>query len=231
MSVIDPYDELQQHIAETEARFASESQGGAMTVLRDDGAYRHLRFDLPKATWKWFELVTWPGMLVVHGGLGCWTFHRDGVDMMATARPAHDTVRVNPYFWEQRFTPGSQQTAKTYSPGRALALLREAVAENEEIFPGLAPAAAEWIFSVASGELQSESGLRDLLHRFHTRYEETTYVQELVDNLTDGKRLTSPFRFPIEEWDLHVYDPWFLLTCAALPWAAEQYDAMLTPAG
>ncbi|MGW6538484.1 hypothetical protein ACWGBV_01400 [Streptomyces sp. NPDC055051] len=162
MNVTDPYDELQRDIAETEARFAVDSWGALMTVLRRDGGYRHLRFDLPRASWQGFELVTWPGTLVVRGGLGCWTFHRDGADLMDDARPSRGTARVDPLFWEERFTSGGGQAAKRYVAGPAAVLLRDAVAETEEPYPARAAAV--------------------------------------------------------------TYDPWFLLTCAALPWAAEQFD-------
>ncbi|MFF0483756.1 hypothetical protein [Streptomyces sp. NPDC004435] len=163
MSVTDPYDELQRDIAEAEARFAADSWGALMTVLRGDGGYRHLRFDLPRASWQGFELVTWPGTLVVRGGLGCWTFHRDGADLMDDARPSRGTARVDPLFWEERFTSGGGQTAKRYAVGPAAVRLRDtvAVAGTAEAHPARAAAV--------------------------------------------------------------TYDPWFLLTCAALPWAAEQF--------
>ncbi|MFI8515242.1 hypothetical protein ACIGHB_29360 [Streptomyces sp. NPDC085460] len=219
MSVIDPYDELQRQTAEAEARFVSDSRGATMTVLRRDGGYRHLRFDLPKASWEGFELVTWPGTLVVRGGLGCWTFHQDGADMMDTARPAaHDTLRIDPHFWENRFTPGGGQSAKKYSPTRAIALLRAAVAENDEAHPGLASAAADELLSPpALAELNTEAGLRAALARFHLRHER------------NGSTGHGPFRFPVDTWELDAYDPWFLLTCAAVPWAVEQHDATAVP--
>ncbi|MGW4054554.1 hypothetical protein ACWENA_27380 [Streptomyces sp. NPDC004779] len=165
MSVTDPYDELQRDIAEAEARFAADSWGALMTVLRGDGGYRHLRFDLPRASWQGFELVTWPGTLVVRGGLGCWTFHRDGADLMDDARPARGTARVDPLFWEERFTSGGGQTAKRYAVGPAAVRLRGSVA-----------------VAVAGTE---------------------------EAHLARAAAVT--------------YDPWFLLTCAALPWAAEQF--------
>jgi len=38
----DPYEELRKQKAEAEERFASECEGAVMTVLKDDGVYRHL---------------------------------------------------------------------------------------------------------------------------------------------------------------------------------------------
>ncbi|MFE6229268.1 MULTISPECIES: hypothetical protein [unclassified Streptomyces] len=219
MNVTDTHDELQRQTAEAEARFAADSWGASMTVLRRDGGYRHLLFDLPQASWKGFELVTWPGTLVVRGGLGCWTFHRDGADMMETARTSDRAARVDPHFWEERLASGGGQTAKRYSPSRARALIRAAVAEHAESHPGLAAAAADELFSArAHAELGTEAGLRAALTRFHLRHEASR---------PSGRR---PFRFPVDTWELNAYDPWFLVTCAALPWAAGQDDATTVPA-
>ncbi|MFJ9023092.1 hypothetical protein ACIRPU_24470 [Streptomyces sp. NPDC102259] len=50
MSVTDPYDELKQHLSEAEERFAADREGATMTVLKNDGIYRHLTFTFPKAS-------------------------------------------------------------------------------------------------------------------------------------------------------------------------------------
>jgi hypothetical protein len=50
MSVTDPYDELKQHLSEAKERFAADREGATMTVLKDDGIYRHLTFAFPKAS-------------------------------------------------------------------------------------------------------------------------------------------------------------------------------------
>ncbi|WP_181652246.1 hypothetical protein [Streptomyces sp. WAC00263] len=50
MSVTDPYDELKQHLSEAKERFAADREGATMTVLKDDGIYRHLTFTFPKAS-------------------------------------------------------------------------------------------------------------------------------------------------------------------------------------
>ncbi|MGW5563581.1 hypothetical protein ACWEWD_09195 [Streptomyces tendae] len=42
MDEFDPYEELRKQKAEAEERFASESESAVMTVLKDDGVYRHL---------------------------------------------------------------------------------------------------------------------------------------------------------------------------------------------
>lgn len=48
---------------ETEARerFDVDVAEHKMTVLRDEGLYRHLRFQKPGTSCYYFDLVTWPG--------------------------------------------------------------------------------------------------------------------------------------------------------------------------
>ena len=36
-----------------------------MDALRDDGLYRHLRFRINGGGFTWFDIVTWPGKLVI----------------------------------------------------------------------------------------------------------------------------------------------------------------------
>lgn len=214
MSEIDPYDQLKKQKAEAEERFAAEAEGAAMTVLKDDGVYRHLRIDLPRASWKWCEVATWPGVLVLRGGLGCWTFIVPEDDQMSLFRPDPLTERVNPLYWEGKLAPGSM--ARVYSTWRAAAYIREAVAEVADDFPGLAgDVDSDLLDGSPRNDLSTEGGLRAALAAF----------EEMHGATYEG------LRFPVESWDLKRFDPWFVLSCVVLPWAVEQYDAALVPAG
>lgn len=76
---------------EVAADFASETAGHELTVLHDDGLYRHLRIAAPgTGIWSW-ELITWPGYLTITGDIGAgFTFRADN-DMapwfLASQRP------------------------------------------------------------------------------------------------------------------------------------------------
>ncbi|AIV37720.1 hypothetical protein NI25_32885 [Streptomyces sp. CCM_MD2014] len=59
---------------EARKRFAADREDATMTVLKDDGVYRHLRLHFPKASWGWCEIVTWPEMLILRGPY--WSFSR-----------------------------------------------------------------------------------------------------------------------------------------------------------
>jgi len=52
-------------------QFLRDVASHRMEVLLDSGVYRHLKFrNAPPNSWNaWFELVTWPGSLAIHGGI------------------------------------------------------------------------------------------------------------------------------------------------------------------
>lgn len=78
-------------------RFARNVASHQMTILKDDGPYRHVRFMSPLRFSYWFELVTWPGVLTIHGDCGTYSFSREN-DMFGFFRES----RINPYYWTQK---------------------------------------------------------------------------------------------------------------------------------
>lgn len=52
-------------------RFARDTAEHEMTILHDDGAYRHVTFHNREHAWNmWFELITVPGALIFQGDIG-----------------------------------------------------------------------------------------------------------------------------------------------------------------
>lgn len=93
---------------EIAARFARH----AVTVLHEDGLYRHLRFegdaDSPFGRYP-FELITWPYNLVVKAG---WTFHFDidaTPDMFDLFRKTARTGEINPGYWSEKVRAGRDE--------------------------------------------------------------------------------------------------------------------------
>ncbi|MEU0665704.1 hypothetical protein ABZ508_26460 [Streptomyces lavendulocolor] len=94
---------------EIKARFERDTAGHRMTVLHDDGLYRHLRFegtaDSPFGRYP-FELITWPYNLVVKAG---WTFHFDidaTEDMFDLFRRTAFPGEINPGYWGEKVRAG-----------------------------------------------------------------------------------------------------------------------------
>jgi hypothetical protein len=60
----------------TEERFLRDVAEHAMTVIRDDGVSRHIRFAKPGTGCMHFDLITWPGILCYTGDMGTYVFQR-----------------------------------------------------------------------------------------------------------------------------------------------------------
>ena len=76
--------------AEVHERFKKDTAEHQMTVLRDDGLYRHLRFRKPGTGIYGFDIVTWPGYLAISGDMGASMFTRleDMIQFSARTRTA-----------------------------------------------------------------------------------------------------------------------------------------------
>lgn len=90
--------------------FVSDVASHQLTVIRDEGLYRHLRFQRPRSSAYYFDLVTWPGYLVVTGDMGTWTFSRIK-DMFEFFTDSHFGLResflINPSYWSEKFEAGA----------------------------------------------------------------------------------------------------------------------------
>lgn len=91
-------------------RFIRDVSRHEMSVIRDDGLYRHLRFQRPGSSAYYFDLVTWPGYLAVTGDMGTWTFSRV-TDMFDFFTDKHFGTResflINPGYWSEKFQSGA----------------------------------------------------------------------------------------------------------------------------
>ncbi|MEU8136048.1 hypothetical protein [Streptodolium elevatio] len=80
------------------ARFARDTKDHEMTVRLDDGLYRHLTFAKPGTFMHWFDLVTWPGNLVIRGDMDDFAFSRHE-DMFTFFRGSKG---INPSYWAEK---------------------------------------------------------------------------------------------------------------------------------
>jgi hypothetical protein len=91
------------------ARFAKETAKHEMTVLHDDGLYRHLRFRAPESSFYWYELVTWPGFLAVGGDVDHYVFSRVE-DMFTFFRGSK--YGINPVYWSEKLQDGRERARR-----------------------------------------------------------------------------------------------------------------------
>jgi hypothetical protein len=72
-----------------------------LTILRDDGLYRHVRLSRPDSNVMRFDLVTWPGYLAYAGDMGDFVFSRLA-DMFEFFRSRPGTLDVNHSYWAEK---------------------------------------------------------------------------------------------------------------------------------
>lgn len=187
-------------------RFRANTAYHQMTVLHDDGLYRHLRFrrPAPGSSSYWFDLITWPGHLTVDGDCGTYTFARTE-DMFQFFRRDHG---INPGYWSEKIRNGHgnpQDSARSYSEDVFRRLVNEAVEDAGDEWPGLAKDIAEKFYGWSSEyNLEDEGEARRALDEY--KYE--------------GFRFYDTWEWNFAEWD------WtFLWCCHALQWGISRYDA------
>lgn len=106
------------------ARFNQETAEHVMTVLRDNGVDRHLRFRKPGTYCMGFDLITWSGSLCIHGDCGTYVFSRLE-DMFEFFRSP--TGRINAQYWAEKVDAQDKHGAiECWSPQK----FRAAVVRN-----------------------------------------------------------------------------------------------------
>lgn len=180
--------------------FAVSTTDHEMTVLHDDGVYRHIRFAKPgTGIWSW-DLVTWPGHLCIDGDLESFTFAREH-DMFGFF--ALHGGRVNPHYWAEKITNRSVRT-RVYEPEIAKATaVREFLEQRHWRDEPTTPAWADFRDEVLDEYVLGDEGLfREASHRWSF----------------------GPWRFEDSyEWDLREWDHHYLIACHAIAWGISQY--------
>lgn len=189
---------------EIAARFARETAGHEMTVLHDDGLYRHLRFANPQyGGIYYFDLITWPNNLMIRG---------DGVNFAFSVYPTTDMFDlfkrsandgINPGYWQEKVVAGQ---VMSWSEEKFRAWLIQEAAKDEARCPGLPEAVGDQI-------LHSDE--------HSTEYEAT--ARYAIECFSHGDYR---IRFP-EKWQVSFDDfDWsFLWACHAALDGIARYDA------
>lgn len=182
-----------------EEQFKDDVAEHRMEVLREDGLYRHIRFQRPESWMYGFDLVTWPGYLAIVGDAGDYVFSRTR-DMFQFF--ALDEGRINPHYWSEKLQAPKSHDAMHYSPEKLRSLLLEHLEDafrwdsDYEVYPAFLREAVE-----RAGELYDEEDGRRLLR-----------------DLEDDGILSDTW-----EWDLRDYDRQFLWCCHAIAWGVQHY--------
>jgi hypothetical protein len=192
-------------LAEIAERFKRETADHQMTVMHDDGLYRHLRFMNPEFGGIYrFDLITWPGRLTICGDIKeAYTFARLP-DMFEFFR-GHE---VNPDYWSEKLD-GDRRRVETYDQDSFERQVKEHVAEairSGDAPRGIGAEIKREIFEW--GDITYEDGARKELENFSH----------------EGWRFEDTWEWNFRDWD------WaFLWACNAIVWGIAQYDARPRP--
>lgn len=136
--------------------FEHDTAEHVMTVLHDDGLYRHLRFRNPASAIYYFDLVTWPGYLAISGDAGDFLFARTE-DMFTF----FEGSEINPHYWSEKLVaPAGRRSVREFSRSAYQDLVRAWAAEQSD---EVATAALE---ELISEDIHDEHHARQMLSDF-----------------------------------------------------------------
>lgn len=234
---------------ETAERFKRDTAKHAMTVLHDDGLYRHLRFHAPDSSFYWFDIVTWPGTLAFRGDVGAGYIFSRVEDMFTFFRRNGNEHGINPGYWAEKLSDGGK-SVREHSEDVLKANLDPWLADYEKEYPDLladyemakarydaAKPIQRWPYGNVKkpSEPKSPVEIRDLIADYEDddRLRFPDGARELLGEL-EGYGVVSD----TWEWNLSDWSWEYLWACHAIVWGIAQYDVankrsveVLVPAG
>lgn len=210
----------------TQEQFLAEVSGHKMTVLRDDGVYRHVRFARPGTMCMHFDLVTWPGYLAYTGDMGTYVFSRldDMFEFFRTDRRDSSTLKINRSYWSEKLQHGpngGRDLSQEFSAER----FAEVVKENfrnwmRDNYKKTTKEQRRELWDALSELIEAADGDRDGAHSLNEaygfRYEDGDCKFTFVDL----------FEHTFTECTHH-----FTWCCYAIAWGILQYDLAASKGG
>lgn len=200
------------------AQFCKDVGDHQMTILKDEGLYRHIRFAVPNYFENAFEIVTVPGSLMIRGDMGCYVFERIK-DMFAFFRTAGSpkniaqgvSFQVKPHYWAEKLVSCARpEGVKEFCREKFEAAVRaEFNLWKSQNAPSAEKAGEVWEAidnEILGDEINSVESAQRAVFEFH--------FDGAAPDFSDF------FEIEIERYTYH-----FLWCCAAVAWAVAFYDA------
>lgn len=180
--------------------FLDNVKNHKMKILLDNGVYRHLCFRAPETVNRYFEIVTYPGYLVISGDMGTYVFRRL-TDMFEFFR--HDEVNLD--YWSEKIDAEDKHSkVREFSPEKAEEIIRDHINEY---------------FKDGEDEVEKKRVLEE--------FEDLNFEDEndLYRGLND---IASDVFQDHWEWSFKEYNFHFVWCCQAIVWAIKQWDSRET---
>jgi hypothetical protein len=170
-----------------------------LTIIKDDGLYRHIRLKAPGTSCRYFDIVTWPGHLAYTGDMGSYTFTRVK-DMFEFFRDDDDSWGINPRYWSEKVVAmDNSDKIKNFCWDKFVTNLMEECETDEQ---------KSWMKSELKCVENDEFGA-------------VSFVREFDNDNEAGVDLSDFW-----ERSSSVFSSRYLWCCYALVWAIRQYDAV-----
>lgn len=185
----------------TERKFLRDIKNHQMTIIRDEGVHRHVRFRQSDTSNMYFDLITWPGTLCYHGDMGTYVFNRTN-DMFEFFRDPSEgrTLRINPDYWSQKLDAVDRADGfEKFNAGLFAQKIKRYARES-----GAPKAVQKEIASEVEGWAE---------HGEMVAYERASNFE------MDGFYFTDLFEFNFQSYTYR-----FVWCCYALAWGIRQYD-------
>lgn len=191
----------------THEEFLERVEDFQMTVLKDDGVYRHLRFRKPDTIAGSFDIVTWPMHLSYSGDMGDYVFERHTDMLTFFRRNKPEDTGINPCYWSEKLQAVDKHCG--YSEF-STAVFEEKLKDDFETYWEFdSPEQKEKAWDAIEWDLINYPDDVDSAITKACQYECPITKQEFVD---------------FWEHNLNEYTFHFIFCCRAIPWAIEVYD-------
>lgn len=189
----------------TEISFLKDVAEHKLTVLRDDGVYRHLRFAKPGTGIMSFNLTTWPGYLAYTGDMGSFVFSRleDMLQFFRDGREptAEQALFINESYWAEKVVAEDREGVKRFDPALFEQCVKDSLADFDDVSDALREAVEEEVLSCSENEADAMQAAYSFSHK--------------------GARM---FHDAYVDWECKAYTYRFVWCCYALAWGVRMYD-------
>lgn len=187
----------------TAEQFAFDVAKHEMTILHEDGVYRHITFGVPNSGIDRFNLTTFPCRLVFTGDRGDYVFERTD-DMFKFFRRSDDGI--NESYWSEKCVAADRDGIRKFSADVFKKVIRQHL-DDIEADDELKECAEEELLD-RTDELSDESA-HSAVHDFE-EYRDGEYHQVFTDSY---------------EFDFTEYTYRFIWCLRAIVWGIAKYDS------
>lgn len=222
----------------TEERFLRDVGDHEMSVIRDDGVNRHIRFKRSDTICCHFDLITWAGHLCVTGDCGTYVFQRtnDMFDFFRTDRNYDKKdgrkLYINDGYWAEKVISQSKDGGITEFSEE---LFRKAIKES---FDNHFQHEVEEEESIRADATEDDplhpNELAELVAAAEKRNEIWQEIEDEVLRHADGEHQAYHAAYEFEhegfqfqdffEHNLKEYTFRYIWNCYAIAWGIEKYD-------